>query len=87
VRDQFVPHVRDFLDCVKSRRSPVSDLESAHQTATSCHLVNIALKVGRGVTWDKEKQDVVGDPEASQLLTKQYRAPWDRELRAALPPA
>jgi predicted dehydrogenase len=87
VRDQFVPHVRDFLDCVKSRRPPVSDLESAHQTATSCHLVNIALRLGRGVRWDKEKQDVVGDPEASRLLTKEYRAPWDAVIRAALPPA
>jgi predicted dehydrogenase len=87
VRDQFVPHVRNFLDCVKSRRAPVSDLESAHRTATSCHLVNIALRVGRTLRWDAAKQDVVGDAEASRLLTKEYRAPWDRELAAVLPPA
>jgi hypothetical protein len=36
------------------------------------------------VRWDPVKRDVVGDPEASRLLTKEYRAPWDRELRAIL---
>ena len=53
---------------------------------TSCHLANIALKVKRTVRWDADKEEVVGDPEASALLTKPYRPPWDRELRAALPP-
>ena len=47
VRDQFVPHVRNFLDCVKSRAVPASDLESSHRTAIPCHLANIAMKVGR----------------------------------------
>jgi predicted dehydrogenase len=87
VRDQFVPHVRNFLDCVKSRGTPASDLPSSQITNASCHLVNVALKVGRMVRWDAAKQDVVGDPEASRLLTKEYRAPWDRELEAAVPRA
>jgi hypothetical protein len=87
VRDQFVPHVRNFLDAVKSRLSPVSDLASGHSTSISCHLVNIAMRVGRVVRWDDAAQDVVSDAEASRLLTKEYRAPWDRELRGALPPA
>ena len=82
VRDQFVPHVRNFLECVKSRRQPVSDLASAQRTATACHLANVALRVGRVVRWDDSAADVTGDAEASALLTKTYRAPWDRELRA-----
>ena len=85
VRDQFQPHVRNFLDSVKTRQQPVSDLESGHQTAASCHLANIAMKLGRTLRWDSVKQDFVGDREASKLLTKEYRAPWDQELRAALP--
>src|SRR5439155_24213755 len=40
-RQQFRQHVRNFLDCIKSRRQPVSDLESAHRVATACHLANI----------------------------------------------
>ena len=84
VRDQFAPHVRNFVDCVRSRATPASDLASSHRTSISCHLANIAMKVGRMVQWDAGKQDVVGDAEASRLLTKEYRSPWDRELRAVL---
>jgi predicted dehydrogenase len=82
VRDQFVPHVRDFLSCIRSRQQPVSDLASAQRTATACHLANVAMRVGRVVRWDPNANDVVDDAEASALLTKRYRAPWDRELRA-----
>ena len=77
------PHVRDFLDCVKSREQPVSDLESGHRTATSCHLAKSPWSSG-GRSAGTRRRDVVGDPEASTLL-RRYRAPWDRELRAALP--
>jgi len=84
IRDQFVPHVRNFLDCVKSRQRPISDLASCETSATSCLLANIAMKVGRTVRWDPARREVVGDPEASRLLTKEYRAPWDKELRALL---
>jgi predicted dehydrogenase len=84
VRDQFVPHVRNFIDCVKTRKAPASDLESGHDTATTCHLVNIAMRVGRVVKWDAARQEIVGDSEAAALLTKRYRAPWDRELASVL---
>jgi predicted dehydrogenase len=84
VPDQFVPHVRNFVDCVKSRATPASDLESGHRTALPCHLANISMKLGRSLRWDETKQDVVDDAEASRLLTKEYRSPWDQELKAAL---
>ena len=44
------------------------------------------MKLGRVVRWDPEKEEAVDDREAQALLTKEYRAPWDRELRAVLPP-
>jgi predicted dehydrogenase len=87
VPDQFVPHVRDFIECIKARRQPISDLASGHRTTTACHLANIAMRVGRVVRWDDAKQDVVDDAEASRMLTKTYRSPWDRELRAIVPKA
>jgi len=80
-RDQFQRHVRNFLDCVKSRQAPVSDLESGHRVATVCHLANISLRLGRKIRWDAAKEDVVGDPEAARMLDRPYRAPWDAELR------
>lgn len=82
VRDQFVPHVRDFVDCIRTRRAPIADLRGALPTNVACHLANIAVRVGRVVAWDAAASDIAGDAEASAMLTKRYRAPWDRELRA-----
>jgi predicted dehydrogenase len=81
-KQQFRLHVRNFLDAVKSRREPVSDLESAHRVATVCHLANIALRLGRRLRWDATREEIVGDAEAARMLTRPYRAPWDRELKA-----
>jgi predicted dehydrogenase len=75
-------HSRNFLDCVKSRQQPVSDLESGHRVATTCHLANISLKTGRKLIWDGAKEEVVGDTEANSQLIRPYRQPWDKELRA-----
>jgi hypothetical protein len=42
------------------------------------------MRVGRVVSWDAARQEILGDSEAAALLTKRYRAPWDRELEAVL---
>ncbi|MGE3822523.1 MAG: Gfo/Idh/MocA family protein [Isosphaeraceae bacterium] len=81
-QDQLRRHVRNFLDAVKSRAEPISDLESAHRVATVCHLANISLRLGRGLRWDPDREEVVQDDEANQRLERPYHAPWDRELRA-----
>jgi predicted dehydrogenase len=80
-REQYVLHVRNFLDCVKSRKEPNSDLESGHQIATTCHLANISLHTGRKIRWDAEKEQIVGDADAAKMLVRPYRKPWDAELR------
>jgi predicted dehydrogenase len=69
-------HMRDFLRAVESRSKPVADIEQGHISTASCILANIALGLGRTVTWDREKQQVVGDDEANRLLARPYRAPW-----------
>jgi predicted dehydrogenase len=81
-REQFMGHVRNFVDCVKSRSTPISDLESAHRASTMCHLANLSLRVGRKLRWDADRQTVVDDAPASDMLTRPYRAPWGAELRA-----
>jgi len=80
--NQPLLHVRNFLDCVKSRKEPVSDLESSHGTVTACHLANISLRTGRKLRWDAQREEIIGDPEAARMLERPYRAPWDAELRA-----
>jgi predicted dehydrogenase len=70
------PHIRNFLDCVKSRAVPAADVEEGHRTATMCHLGNIATRLGRSLRWDGDKEQVVADAEANRWLARPYRKPW-----------
>jgi predicted dehydrogenase len=79
---QYHAHARGFLDCIRSRKTPVSDLESAQRVSVACHLANLSLRLGRKLRWDAKARTVVGDAEAARALVRPYRSPWDRELRA-----
>jgi len=69
-------HVRNFLDCVKSRQQPVENLTVGHHVSTVAHLGNVAQRSGRKIYWDHEKERVIGDKEADQLVGVEYRKPW-----------
>jgi predicted dehydrogenase len=69
-------HVKNFLDCVRSRRRPAADVGVGHESVQTCHLANIAYRTGRIVRWDPVKEEVIGDPEANALASRTYRAPW-----------
>jgi predicted dehydrogenase len=69
-------HMTDFLAAIASGGRPVADVEEGHISSASCFLANIALQLGRTLTWDAERQQVVGDDEANRLLRRPYRAPW-----------
>ena len=69
-------HMRDFLAAIGSRGKPVADIEEGHISTASCILANLAIQLGRTLTWDAEKGQVVGDDEANRLLRRPYRAPW-----------
>lgn len=79
---QFVAHARNFLECIRTRKTPVSDLESGVRVANLCHLANLSLRLGRGLQWDPESETIPGDAAAAALLERPYRSPWDRELKA-----
>ncbi len=68
-------HARNFLDCMRSRQQPFAHGEAAHRTASVCHLNNIAMRLGRKLTWDPAKERF-GDDEANKLLTPVMRPPW-----------
>jgi len=80
--EQFDLHVRNFLDCVKSRQRTVADVEDGHYTALSCHLGNISLRLGRALKWDPVKEEIVGDREANAMLERPYREPWAKVLKS-----
>lgn len=66
-------HIRNFLDCVKSREKPLSDAWSHHRHLTVCHAVNIALRLGRKLTFDPASQTFVDDPQANEFLARERR--------------
>ena len=66
----------DFLKNIASRGKPVADIEQGHISTASCILANLSMQLGRALTWDADKQRVVGDEEANQLLRRPYRKPW-----------
>ena len=69
-------HQGNFLDCVKSRKPTITPVETAHHSAIPGHLGLISMLTGRKIKWDVQKEVIIGDPEASKLMTRPYRAPW-----------
>lgn len=69
-------HMQNFIDCVRSRKQTVTPAEYAHRSASVGHLCMIALELGRTIKWNPEKEEILGDPTASALLTRSNRAPW-----------
>jgi predicted dehydrogenase len=69
-------HMQDFLRAIAARGKPVADIEEGHISTASCILANLALQLNRTLTWDADKQLVVGDDEANRLLRRPYRKPW-----------
>jgi predicted dehydrogenase len=66
----------DFLQSIKSGKPPACDIETGHRSTNMALLGMLALKLGRSVEWDGEKEVIKNDPEANKLLSRPYRAPW-----------
>jgi predicted dehydrogenase len=69
-------HMRDFLQAIAKGTRPVADIEQGHISSASCILANLSQQLGRSLQYDPEKHVVVGDKEATELLTRPYREPW-----------
>jgi predicted dehydrogenase len=67
-------HYRNFIECVKSGTTPVSDVPSHHRAITTCHLANIAIRLGRKIEWDPAAERIVGDDEAAAFERREQRA-------------
>lgn len=71
-----VVNIRNFIDCVRTRKMPNSDVEEGHKTAILCHLANISIRTGRKLNFDAASETVRNDPEANAFLSREYRKPW-----------
>jgi predicted dehydrogenase len=69
-------HVGNFLDCVRSRKPTVENLDVGHHVSTVAHLGNLALRSRSRIEWDGAAERVVGNEEANALVLRHYRAPW-----------
>jgi hypothetical protein len=69
-------HVRNFLDCVKSRSQPNTNAEAACNAHIACNAANIAIALNRTVKFDPVKNEFIGDEHANRLRSEALREPW-----------
>jgi len=71
--DAIKNHMGNFFDCIAAHKKPISDVESQFRSVTTCHLGNIAMRLGRKLAWDAQNERFVGDEEADGLLSRRQR--------------
>jgi len=70
-------NMRNFLAAIESRGRPVADIEQGHISTASCILANLSMQLGgRALAYDSAKRQVTGDPQATELLRRKFRGPW-----------
>jgi len=70
-------HYQDWIDAIKKRTKPVSDVETGHRTSSLCNIANIAYTLQRPLKWDPKKEQFIGDPAANMMLSRAYRGKWN----------
>lgn len=69
-------HHGNWLDCIRSRKRCIADVEIGARSATICHLGNIAYELGQELNWDPVQEHFVGNEQATWLLSRPMRSPW-----------
>jgi hypothetical protein len=75
-------HLREFFDCVRGGKPPISDVASQHRSATACHLANISMRLGRRLQWNAAAERFEDDAEADSLLSRAARRGYQFERPA-----
>ncbi|MFN7626105.1 MAG: gfo/Idh/MocA family oxidoreductase, partial [Pirellula sp.] len=68
----LVDHFRNFFESARDRVEPISDVHSHHRALSTCHLAGVAARLNRPITWDANRETIIGDEQAQRLL---YREP------------
>ncbi|HOL72831.1 MAG TPA: Gfo/Idh/MocA family oxidoreductase [Bryobacteraceae bacterium] len=69
-------HRRNFLDAIRTRQQPISNIDAAAHGEMVCQQADIAMRLGRKLRWDPVKEEFVDDPEANRMLARSMRSPW-----------
>ena len=70
-------HMENFFNCVHDRGLPVSDVYSHHRAMTTCHLANIAIRLGRKIEWDPKTEQIINDKDAAKWITREQRKGYE----------
>jgi predicted dehydrogenase len=79
MRDMNVPHWKNFVECVRTRAKPTSDIETCVRSSTSCILANLSMRHRTWLDWDEANWTVKQD-QVKPFLTATYREPWKLEI-------
>lgn len=74
--DEADDHMRNFIDCIRTRKLPNADISIGHLSAVHCHLANIVARTGRNVAFDQESEQAINDEEANLHVSRRYRTHW-----------
>jgi predicted dehydrogenase len=74
--EDLVNHMKNFIDCIKTRNRPTADIAIASNTAIVANLGNIAFRTGERLEWDHESRRILNVAEANNYLKTEYRNPW-----------
>ncbi len=69
-------HIQNFLDCVRTRQATITPVEVGHNSAIPGHLCLISMLTGKKIRWDAKEEKIIGDPEASKRMSREYQGPW-----------
>jgi len=69
-------HYQDWLDCIKTGKQPICDVETGHRSSSLCALANIAYWMKRPLDWDPKLEQFKNDAEANSLVKANIRGPW-----------
>lgn len=73
-------HMRDFMECCRDKRKPISDMQSHHQMLNLCHAVNIAMRLNRTLTFDTKTETFVDDKRANEFISREQRKGYEIEV-------
>jgi len=70
-------HYQDWIDAIKKRSRPISDVETGHRTSSLCNIANIAYELQRPLKWNPKKEQFIDDDAANMMLSRAYRGKWN----------
>ena len=75
--DAITNHMGNFFDCILTRNTTLSNVTCQHRSVSTCHLGNIAMRLGRTLQWDPDQEIFKDDPEANSYLKREQRAGYE----------